>query len=170
MDFSLEKSVEILSGTPLVLQAYLGHLSDDWLESNEGENTWSPLEVVTHLVLAEKTNWIPRAQIILSDDDKAFKPFARSDEQAEPATIATALAEFARLRAGSISTLTTWRITEADLKRTGVHPEFGVVTLSQLLSTWTVHDLSHIAQISRVMAKQYKASVGPWTAYLRILQ
>jgi len=170
MDFSLDKSIEILSATPLVLQAFLGHLDKDWLMNNEGENTWSPLEVVRHLVLAEQTNWIPRMQIILSDGDKTFKPFNRTDDEAEPATIATALAEFARLRAANINNLKTFHLTSADLEKTGVHPEFGTVTLSQLLSTWTVHDLSHIAQISRVMARQYQSAVGPWTAYLRILQ
>jgi len=170
MDFSLDKSLEILSGTPLVLQAYLGHLSDDWLLGNEGDNTWSPLEVVNHLILAEKTNWIPRIQTILSDSqDKAFKPFVRMDDTGYD-NIGNAIAEFAKLRAANIITLKSMNITSADLEKTAIHPEFGTVTLSQQLSTWTVHDLSHMAQISRVMAKQYKAAVGPWTAYLTILK
>jgi len=170
MDFSLDKSLEILSGTPLVLQAYLAHLSDGWLLGNEGDNTWSPLEVVNHLILAEKTNWIPRIQTILSDlQDKAFKPFVRLDDTGHD-NIQNAIAEFAKLRAFNIITLKAMNITAEDLEKTGIHPEFGTVTLSQQLSTWTVHDLSHIAQISRVMAKQYKAAVGPWTAYLTILK
>ena len=169
MDFSLDKSFQILSGTPLILQTWLAHLDGGWLENNEGENTWSALDVVRHLVLAEKTNWMVRTKSILSDSaNKAFVPFVRMEND-ESVTITAALAEFAKLRAANINELKSLRISADDLEKRGIHPEFGNVTLSQLLSTWTVHDLGHIGQISRVMARQYKSAVGPWAAYLSIL-
>lgn len=169
MNFSLDKSIEILTATPPVLQAYLGHLSDEWLHGNEGGNTWSPYQVAQHLVTAEKTNWIPRMEVALSDKPiRTFKVFVRMEE-AERQTISEILNEFSRLRSQNLVTLKSKNITQADFERTAIHPEFGEIKMSQLLATWTAHDLSHIAQISRVMAKQYKDAIGPWTAYLPIM-
>ena len=170
MNFSLDKSIEILAATPLVLQSYLAHLSDEWLNSNEGDNTWSPLQVVEHLVTAEKTNWIPRIEIILSDREiRAFNVFNRMEEDSTAKTIDEVLNEFSRLRAQNLITLKSKNLTSEDFEKTAIHPELGEVTLAQLLSTWAAHDLSHIAQISRVMAKQYTEAIGPWVAYLRIM-
>jgi beta-phosphoglucomutase-like phosphatase (HAD superfamily) len=172
MRFDLEKSIEVLESTPEMLRAFLQNLSDDWIFSNEGEESWSPYEVVGHLIHGEKTDWIPRMEIILSDRaDKTFEPFDRfaqleSENQPFPAL----LDEFESLRSENIRILRSKNITEEHLKATGIHPAFGEVTLSQLLSTWVAHDLGHIAQISRVLAKQYKEEVGPWIAYLRVLE
>jgi hypothetical protein len=170
MNFSLDKSLEILAATPLVLQAYLGHLSDAWLHGNEGDNTWSPHEVARHLVTAEKTNWIPRLEVILSDETvRTFKVFTRLEDDPQTQTIGEILNDFSRLRTQNLVILKSKNLVASDFGRTAVHPEFGEVKLSQLLATWTAHDLSHIAQISRVMAKQYKEAIGPWTAYLPIM-
>jgi hypothetical protein len=170
MIFSIDKSIEVLAATPLVLQSYLAHLSDEWLHGNEGANTWSPIEVVQHLITAEKTNWIPRMEIILSEEPvRAFKVFTRMGEESRSQNIGETLTEFAQLRAQNIITLKSKNLTTADMEKTAIHPEFGDVKLSQLLATWTAHDLSHIAQISRVMAKQYKEAIGPWISYLRIM-
>lgn len=148
-------------------------LPEEWLNNNEGEDTWSPYDVVGHLVHGERTDWIGRMNIILSDaEDKTFKPFDRfaQFEDSKGKTITILLNEFAELREQNLNTLQEKDITEEDFARTGIHPAFGKVKLSQLLSTWVVHDLSHIAQISRVMAKQYKEAVGPWQEYLSILK
>lgn len=170
MNFSLDKSIEILAATPLVLQSYLAHLSDEWLNANEGENTWSPYQVVQHLVTAEKTNWIQRMEIILSDDKiRAFTVFTRMEDNAMPNSIHEILIEFSKLRAQNIILLKSKNLTAEDFEKTAIHPEFGEVKLSQLIATWAAHDLSHIAQISRVMAKQYKEAIGPWVAYLPIM-
>jgi uncharacterized damage-inducible protein DinB len=170
MRFTLNKSIEVLAATPIVLQAFLAHLSEEWLHGNEGENTWNPHQVVQHLITAEKTNWIPRMEIILSAEPvRAFKVFNRTEEAAKSQTIGEALNEFAQLRAQNIVTLKSKNLSANDFEKTAIHPEFGEVKLSQLLATWTAHDLSHIGQISRVMAKQYKDAIGPWTAYLPIM-
>lgn len=148
-------------------------LPEEWLNNNEGEDTWSPYDVVGHLVHGERTDWVGRMNIILSDaEDKTFKPFDRfaQFEDSKGKTITMLLNEFAELREQNLNTLQKKGITEEDFGRTGIHPAFGEVKLSQLLSTWVVHDLSHIAQISRVMAKQYKEAVGPWQEYLSILK
>jgi len=173
MTFNLEQSIEILDNTPKVLSSYLLHLSDDWLKHNEGENTWSPYDVVGHLIFGEQTDWMARIQIILSDsDNKLFEPFDRfaqlKNDQSQP--ISALLEEFSKLRTENIKTLKSLHITEADFNKTGIHPEFGEVSLSQLIATWVVHDLGHISQISRVMAKQYKTDVGPWIDYLGVLK
>ena len=173
MRFSLNKSFEILERTPSVLESYLSGLSDEWLKQNEGENTWSPYDILGHLIVGEKTDWMVRARIILgSAEDKRFKPFDRfaqlRDDQNR--TISDMLKEFSELRSDNLEELRAFDITEKQLNLTGIHPEFGEVTLRQLLSTWTVHDLNHISQISRVMAKQYKEAVGPWINYLGILK
>lgn len=173
MTFNLEQSIEILDNTPKVLSSYLLNLSEDWLKHNEGEHTWSPYDVVGHLIFGEQTDWMVRIQTILSDSkDKLFEPFDRfeqlENDQNQP--IAVLLDEFSKLRTENIKTLKSLHITEADFYKTGIHPEFGEVTLAQLIATWVVHDLGHIAQISRVMAKQYKTDVGPWIDYLGVLK
>ena len=173
MNFSLSKSIEILERTPEVLTVILQNLSNEWTSNNEGGETWSVYDIVGHLIHGELTDWTPRMEIILSEKtDKTFTPFDRfaQFEKSKGKTLIYLLDEFKSLRLENINLLKSKELTNRDLERTGVHPAFGEITLSQLLSTWTVHDLNHIAQISRVMAKQYKAEVGPWAAYLRILQ
>jgi hypothetical protein len=172
MEFNVNRSIEILSATPAVLEQWLGGLSDDWIYSNEGENTWSPHVVVGHLIYADETNWIARARKILSDVDNRFEPFNRQAqfELYNDKDIRELLTRFAVVRKNALKELSSLELNEKTLSRTGIHPEFGKVTLSQLLSTWTVHDLDHINQISRVLAKQYHDAVGPWTAFLGVLK
>ena len=172
MIFSIEKSIEILERTPDVLEAMLENMSAEWTENNEGGETWSVFDVLGHLVHGEKTDWLPRMEIILSDaPDKTFKPFDRfaQFEESKGKTLAQLLDECKELRKKNIGVLSAKNLSGKNLEEKGVHPAFGEVTLAQLLATWTVHDLDHIAQISRVMAKQYKEEVGPWIEYLRIL-
>lgn len=173
MQFELQKSVEILERTPLILEAYLGGLSKDWLKNNEGENTWSPYEILGHLVYGEKTDWMVRVKTILrTSENKLFEPFDRlaqlKEDQDRP--IAELLTDFNVLRTSNLEELRALNISDEDLQLTGIHPEFGEVTLGQLITTWVVHDLGHIGQISRVMAKQYKNEVGPWINYLSVLK
>lgn len=173
MNFTIEKSIEILERTPDVLNTMLHHISADWTLNNEGGETWSVYDIIGHLIHGEKTDWMPRAEIILSNKgDKKFELFNRfaQFEESKDKSLAELLAEFKLLREKNISLLRSKNITENDLQLTGIHPAFGDVSLSQLLSTWVVHDLNHIAQIARVMAYQYKADVGPWIEYLGILQ
>jgi uncharacterized damage-inducible protein DinB len=173
MNFIIEKSIEILERTPNVLHAMLQNISADWTSKNEGGETWSVYDVIGHLIHAEKTDWMPRAEIILSENpDKKFEPFDRFAqlEKSKEESLAQLLDEFKMLRRKNIELLRSKNVTEKTLQETGIHPAFGEVTLSQLLSTWVVHDLNHISQIVRVMAKQYKSAVGPWVEYLRILQ
>ncbi|MEO1021968.1 MAG: DinB family protein [Bacteroidota bacterium] len=172
MEFDLNTSIEVLSRTPDVLTSMLAGLSDEWVGNNEGEQTWSPYDVLGHLIHGEKTDWIVRSKIMLSDaDDKTFTPFDRFAQMSLPrdTPVEELLAEFRTLRQENLRTLKGFNLTETDFERTGIHPEFGEITLKQLLATWVAHDLGHIAQISRVMAKQYKEEVGPWKKYLRIL-
>ncbi|MGB0869837.1 MAG: DinB family protein [Flavobacteriales bacterium] len=173
MEFNLSKSIEVLKNTPLVLDAYLSNLSDDWINNNEGDLTWSPYDVLGHLVFGEKTDWMVRIQIILSDSEqKIFEPFDRFAQfsDAPNETMGELIHTFKHLRAENVLKLENLNISETQLKLKGIHPEFGEVTLEQLISTWVVHDLGHIAQISRVMARQYKQEVGPWIEYLGILK
>lgn len=172
MEFNLNKSVEILDRTPQVLKTFLTGLSVEWIVTNEGDETWSPYDVIGHLIHGEKTDWLVRANLILSDKvDKTFAPFDRfaQFEESKGKNISELLNEFQALRAKNLSELKSKNITLEGLKKTGVHPTFGNVTLEQLLSTWVAHDLGHIAQIARVMAKQYKDEVGPWREFLPIL-
>lgn len=173
MKFSVDKSVEILRNTPDVLDAMLVDLSSEWTESNEGPETWSAYDIVGHLIHGEKTDWIPRMQIIMSEEsNKHFEPFDRfaQFENSKGKTLQQLLAEFKELRTQNISALQSKNIKVQDFNKIGIHPAFGEVTLANLLATWVVHDLNHIAQIARVMAKQYKQAVGPWPPYLKILQ
>lgn len=173
MNFTLTKSLEILERTPDVLNSLLQNLSYDWTSNNEGGETWSAYDIVGHLIHGEKTDWIPRAEIILSGKpDKSFERFDRFAQfkESKGKSLTVLLDEFKRLRKKNLAYLRSKKLTDKNLEEKGVHPDFGEVTLSQLLSTWVVHDLNHIAQIARVMAKQYKEEVGPWIKYLGILK
>lgn len=172
MPFALPDAVALLSRTPRTLQALLAGLPSSWTDATEADGTWSPAMVVTHLLCADRTNWIPRARIILADGPRALP---RIDPDAEvrafgPIVLPDVLAEFARVREGNLALLASWALDAAQMRRTGEHPEFGTVTLAQLLATWTAHDLSHLAQIARVMASPYREAVGPWGRYLRVMR
>lgn len=172
MEFKLDHAKEILRRTPATLTSLLRGVSDEWLFSNEGPETWSPFDVVGHLIHGEETDWIPRARIILDHgEQRAFEPFDRCAmfEKSKGKSLDELLATFERLRAENLRQLDEMNLTSELLAKSGKHPELGVVMLSQLLSTWVVHDLSHVGQIVRVMCKQYGDSVGPWHAYLPIL-
>jgi hypothetical protein len=171
MDFHLEEAIPILERTPAVLSNLLDELSEDWTRVNEGAETWSPREVIGHLIHGERTDWIPRARIILKQESyRRFDPFDRFAELKSDRPLRDLLDEFDRLRSGNVATLRGWNLTDKDMELTGEHPGLGTVTMRQLLATWVVHDLSHIAQITRTMARAYTAAVGPWTAYFRVLQ
>ena len=172
MKFDLNNSIEVLEKTPKILEAYLSGLSNNWLKKNEGENTWSPYDIIGHLICGEKTDWIIRAKTILSkSENKIFEPFDRFAQLKENQnkSVSDLITEFKSLRKSNLKELKSLNISKKDFQLKGVHPEFGEVTLEQLISTWVVHDLGHISQISRVMAKQYETNVGPWIAYLGIL-
>lgn len=173
MGFDLEKAIAVLERTPGVLRTLLSGLPDDWTTGTEGPDTWSPYDVVGHLIHGERTDWITRLEIILGDGpDRTFAPFDRfaQFEESRGKSLAQLLDEFAGARAASLDRLRAFDLTEAHLDRTGVHPTFGTVTARQLLATWTVHDLDHVMQISRVMAKQLGPEVGPWVEFLRIVR
>lgn len=173
MKFDLEKSIEILERTPKILNAMLSGLSEEWVYANEGPETWSPFDIVGHFIQGERKDWIVRAKIILNDEgDKEFTPFDRfaQFEESKGKTLEQLLQEFQDLRTSNINELRNLNITQNQLNLEGIHPSFGKVTLGELLSTWVVHDLNHISQISRVLANQYKEEVGPWESYLRILR
>jgi uncharacterized damage-inducible protein DinB len=173
MTFSVDRALEVLKNTPFVITALLQDLGDDWITKNEGHDTWSAKEVVAHLVVCEETNWIPRAKIILSQ--KQDKPFIPIDmlihlEYAHKTNINELLKSFMNLRQNSIEQIKSFGITPNDLKKTAIHPILGAVKLSQLLATWVTHDLTHIAQIARLIAKQNKPFVGPFEIYLSVLK
>jgi hypothetical protein len=172
VNFDLPNAVAVLERTPNVLRSLLADLPDEWTRPNEGPDTWSPFDVVGHLISAEEVDWLERARIILAQGpDRKFVPFDRyrNLEANRGKTLGELLDWFADLRSRNLRELASLGIGSRELELTGEHPEFGTVTLSQLLSTWVAHDLGHIAQISRVMAKQYREAVGPWTAYLPVL-
>jgi hypothetical protein len=173
MEFSLDKSIEILERTPIVLIQLTSNLSEDWTMNNEGGETWSVFDVMGHLIHGEKTDWITRIKIILSESgNKQFEPFDRFAQlqESKGKSMELLLKEFVAVRELSIEKLIGFNLTENDFGKTGIHPKFGPVTLSQLISAWTVHDLDHISQISRIMAKQYKEPSGPWVEYLKVLR
>ena len=172
MEFELDKAISVLKTTPSILRAWLGQLPIEWVLDNNGEGTWSPFDVVGHLIHGEKTDWIPRAEIILSEmKSKEFNPFNRfamlTDSQAK--SIQELLDQFDTLRRRSILHLREFHLAEAHFDKTCIHPTLGKVTLRQLLSTWVAHDLNHLGQIAEVMARQYKLEVGPWKELLDIL-
>jgi hypothetical protein len=172
MEFQLDQAREILRRTPSTLKALLSDLPDEWVLSSDSPDSWSPFDVVGHLIHGEEADWIPRAKIILEyGESRAFEPFDRFAmfERSRGKSLGDLLATFERLRAGNLRELDGMTLTPEALGRRGRHPELGVVTLGQLLSTWVVHDLSHVGQIVRVMAKQYGDAVGAWRAYLPVL-
>ena len=172
MQYSLERSYEILERTPAVLQALLAGLHDDWIRNNEGPETFSPYDVIGHLIHGEKTDWGVRAKMILEFGN--IKTFERWDrvamyEESQGKTLQQLLDEFAEIRKENMTWFRSLHLTETDFEKKGMHPVLGDVTLRNLLATWVVHDLTHIAQITRVMAKQYKDEMGPWPEFFRIL-
>ncbi|WP_442598687.1 DinB family protein [Neobacillus sp. D3-1R] len=173
MNFKIEEAIEILERTPKTLHSLLSGLSDTWIYANEGESTWSPFDVVGHLIESEKYNIVPRIELILSKGEAVtFQPFDRFSQIAlnKEKTIDQLLQEFSELREKNIEKLKMLIRHDTDLEQTGVHPDFGAVKLGNLLATWPAHDLSHIAQITRVMAGRYKEDVGPWKANLRVMK
>jgi hypothetical protein len=172
VELDLTQNRIILERTPQTLAALLRGLPESWTSANEGPNSWSPHEVVAHLIHAERDDWIPRARLILAGDPTAsFAPFDRDGFMAEGRTrpLPELLDLFASLRAESLRTLDGWAIGPRELALTAQHPALGSVTLRQLLATWVVHDLGHVVQVSRTMARQYRSDVGPWKAYLGVL-
>lgn len=170
--FHLTDAVAVLTRTPATISALLDGAPETWVRATEGEGTWSPYDVVGHRVHGERTDWLPRARHILSGDPRPFAPFDRTAQFAESQgrPLSELLGTFAELRGRSVAELLGMGLAEGDLERKGQHPELGEVTLGQLLATWVVHDLDHVAQIARTMAKAYADAVGPWQAYLSILR
>ncbi|MEF7564284.1 DinB family protein [Bacillus infantis] len=171
MKFKLGEAMEVLERTPQVLEILLGGLSPGWLGANEGEGTWNPVEVVDHLIEGEKHNWVPRLKFMLEKgEEESFPPFDRfSHLKKEEQTVARKLHEFKEIRAENLALLRELMVTEDRLEAAGKHPEFGTVKARELVSTWAVHDLTHLSQIARVMAERYRKDVGPWVEYLGIL-
>ncbi|GAB5401042.1 MAG: hypothetical protein Aureis2KO_26270 [Aureisphaera sp.] len=172
MKYNLEEAISILQRTPLALRSMLSGLSDSWTHSNEGGRSWSPYDVIGHLVHGERTDWMPRLEIVLSEGpNKTFEPYDRFAQfrMSEGKSLADLLDEFENLRKSNLITLRSKDLSEKDLSKEANHPELGPVALREMLAAWVVHDLGHIAQIARVMAKQYKDEVGPWPKYLTIL-
>jgi hypothetical protein len=173
VEFRFDEALPILRRTPAVLRVLLQDLPDPWLTATEGPGTWSPYDVVGHLIHGERTDWMPRVEHILRHGDaRPFPPFDREAmfEASRGRSLAELLETFTRERNGSLDRLQALGLSEQDLERRGRHPEFGVVTLGQHLATWVAHDLSHISQIVRVMANRYSDAVGPWRAYLSVFR
>ena len=171
--FSLRESIALLTRTPATLNALLRGLPDVWTHSNEGKDTWSAFDIVGHLNVAERTDWMPRVRTILEHGEtRAFDPFDRFAQmrESEGKSLEQLLDDFGRLRSESLSALQALNLQSADLARSGKHPALGPVTLSELLATWAVHDLTHLHQVSRVMAHQYRDAVGPWSGFLGVLK
>ena len=171
--FSLPNTIALLSRTPATLDALLRSLPNTWAHSNEGKDTWSAFDIVGHLVAGERTDWMPRLQIILNHGEaRPFDPFDRfaQSRESQDKSLEQLLDEFSRLRNENLAALQALNLQPHDLSRRGTHPALGTVTLSQLLATWAVHDLTHLHQLSRLMAHQYRDAVGPWSAYLGVLQ
>lgn len=172
MDFDLDLSLEVLRRTPATLRALLDGVGEPWVRGTEGPETFSPFDVVGHLIDGEETDWIPRARIILAKGpDVRFVPYDRFRHRTRNTgrSLESLLAEFARLRATNLELLSSWSLTPRELDLLGEHPSLGRVTLRQLLAAWVVHDLGHVAQVARVMAKQYRNEVGPWVPFLPVL-
>jgi hypothetical protein len=170
--FELDQALEVLERTPATLRALLLGIDSVWERGTEGPETFSPFDNVGHLIDGEETDWMSRARIILARGESVrFEPYDRLRHRARNAgrTLESLLEEFARLRADNLALLRSWRLTDAQLELPGLHPALGPVTLRQLLAAWVVHDLGHVAQVSRVMAKQYRQEVGPWLAFLPVL-
>jgi DinB superfamily len=173
MEHHLSQTVSLLARTPAALNALLRDLPETWTLQNEGENTWTAFDVVGHLVYAERADWMPRVKMVLQfGDTKAFEPFDRLGQtrESQGKSLPQLLDEFARLRSENLSELRALNLRPQDLERRGRHPVFGVVTLSALLATWPAHDLTHLHQISRILAHQYREAVGPWSVFLGVLK
>jgi hypothetical protein len=173
MEHDLQDTVSLLARTPAVLDALLRDLPEAWTLRNEGENTWSAFDVVGHLIHGERTDWMQRAKVILQfGETRTFEPFDRLGQvrESQGRSMGQLLDEFARLRAENLDELRDLNLGREELGLRGQHPALGVVTLSELLATWAAHDLTHLHQISRVMAHQYREAVGPWSRYLGVLQ
>jgi hypothetical protein len=172
MQFELPHAIAVLERTPRTLRAMIQDLGPEWIDATEGPDTWSPYVIVGHMLHGERTDWIARARVILArGEDRRFAPFDRQAQfrESDGKTLATLLGEFESWRTANLVTLDSWKLTDSELALVGEHPAFGAVTLRQLLATWAAHDLGHIAQVARVMAKQYREAVGPWRAYLPVL-
>lgn len=172
MKFQIEKAIEILSNTPQTVKSMLENLSDEWTASEDNKDDWSPFDVIGHYIYCEEIDWIPRAEIILrKGENRTFEPFDRfaQFEISKGKTLYELLETFAEIRRKNLETLKSWNLSEAQLKLKGIHPELGEVNLEQLISTWVVHDLTHIRQISTNLAKKYADNVGAWKEYLSIL-
>jgi hypothetical protein len=172
MEFELTTGTAVLERTPRTLRAMLSGLPSAWVDATEGPETWSPYVIVGHLIHGERTDWIPRAQVILAQgSDRRFTPYDRFAQfrESKGKTLAELLDELEVLRTANLVTLADWRLTTEHLALEGLHPDFGAVTLGQLLATWVAHDLGHVAQIARVMAKQYREAIGPWRTYLPVM-
>jgi hypothetical protein len=170
--FNFQDAIAVLERTPATLGSLLNGLPQHWISSTEGEGTWSPYDVIGHLIHGERTDWIPRVRHILAGETEAFRPFDRTAQftASKGKDVVQLLATFASLRRKNLATLVGMNLTAVDFERKGLHPELGEVTLGQLLATWVVHDLDHVAQIARTLAKCYGNAVGPWAAYLSILR
>jgi hypothetical protein len=171
-EFSLAETIAVLTRTPATLNTLLRGLPDIWVHRNEGKDTWSAFDIVGHLICGELTDWMPRVRIILeSGEARSFDPFDRFAQvkESQGKSLEQLLDDFARLRNENLAALQALNLQAEDLERRGKHPALGVVTLSELLATWAVHDLTHVHQLSRVMAHQYREAVGPWGAYLGVL-
>lgn len=172
MQHNLQDTISLLSRTPTALDGLLRGLPESWTLRNEGDKTWSAFDIVGHLIHGERTDWMPRAKMILQfGESKAFEPFDRwaQEREGQGKSLEELLDEFARLRSDNLNELRALNLKPEDLASRGLHPALGAVTLSQLLATWTAHDLTHLHQISRVMAYQYRDAVGPWSEYLGVL-
>jgi hypothetical protein len=173
MNHNLQDTISLLTRTPAALDVLLRELPEVWTLRNEGENSWSAYDIVGHLIHGERTDWMPRARMILQfGESRTFECFDRLAQfrESRRKTLAQLLDEFARLRSENLHELRALNLGDEDLQRRGRHPALGLVTLSQLLATWAAHDLTHLHQVSRVMAHQYREAVGPWSAYLGVLQ
>lgn len=172
-EFNLAEAVAVLTRTPATLNAMLRGLPNTWVRCNEGKDSWSAFDIVGHLIVGERTDWMPRLRIILENGEaRPFDPFDRFAQfgETQGKSLEQLLDEFARLRSESLAALQQLNLQPADFSRRGQHPALGTVRLSELLATWTVHDMTHMHQLSRVMAYQYRDAVGPWSAYLGVLQ
>ena len=172
-EFSVAEPIAVLTRTPATLNALLRGLPNTWVRGNEGKDTWTAFDIVGHLIVGERTDWIPRVRIIMANGEaRPFDPFDRFAQfkETEDKSLERLLDDFTRLRGENLAALQTLNLQPEDLARRGKHPALGVVTLSELLATWAVHDLTHLHQLSRVMAHQYRDAVGPWLAYLGVLR
>ena len=172
-EFKLDETIAVLTRTPAALDALLRGLPESWVRSNEGKDTWSAFDIVGHLIVGERTDWMLRVRIILEDGEaRPFDPFDRLAQlkASQNKSLEQLLDDFASLRRENLAALQALDLRHEDMSRRGRHPTLGVVTLAELLATWTVHDLTHLHQLSRVMAHQYRDAVGPWSAYLGVLK